>query len=304
MVGANCIVCVSRVSFDPFHITHPVKSLCQHSTNISKPSFQVSKVAVIVVNLLAWSLLLPVLLSSPIVAQICTTKSSACFLTLADQVCIFGNTTIAISATLLADKILQDLQGWSTIVENRHLFALGDIINLKQAKRFRYTKNVSVLAVMLLGFCLTLYLHQDRSIDSSIWDARKLSLIFSSFIEFHMIVDFCQKFIIIGTVIDALRASLHSTVFNKQVRLVLAMNCNVKPVMNLVIVTLMLWIVMTMIFLIANVYALFDYARFDALGFGVVNFRTGCSVVLSAALYYIHDENLKKKVSRRLYCQG
>jgi hypothetical protein len=310
MSGANCFVCLSRSYFDKFLFFYQIKGLCQHSqSNFSlSPTFRVSKIAVIFNILVALSMLFPAASYLQSLKMVCPARRSLCLILMGDQIYVISGIILETIITVKVETIRQDMLSWLTIFENRKVYSLGDIVDEQKLRKFVIGKSVAML-VTLFGIIMTqIYLFSNHGYDNLSWSyARKISMMVVSIIQSFIFLEAFHKIFIMGALLEAIKTALRKTCFNKnfnvfkkQVHLIVAISDCTKLITNLTTVLLIVWILMAIILLIFNIYALTDYASYNFLTRMITHQKTFLFIVACTSFLYIHDENLKRKVSLSL----
>jgi hypothetical protein len=307
MVGANCLVCLSRSYFDKFLVQSQIKGFCQHSqfNFSSSPTFRVSKIAVIFNLLVTLNLLFPAASYLQSLKMVCASNRSLCLILMGDQVYVISSIILETVIAVKIETIRQDMLSWLKIFENRKVYGLGDIIDVQKLQKFVIGRSVAML-MSLFGVTMTeIYLFSNHGYDNLSWSyARRISTMVASFIQCSVFVEAFHKIFIMGALLEAVKTALRKTYFNgnfntfkKQVHLIAAVNDCTKLIMNLSTVLLIVWILTTIIFLIFNVHALTDYASYNFLTVMVTHGKTFFFIMGCTSFLYLHDENLEKKVS-------
>jgi hypothetical protein len=297
MVAANCFVCLSRSYFDKFLVLYQIKGFCQHSqSNFSvSPTFRISNIAVIFNLLVTLSLLFPAASYLQSLKMVCATNRSLCLILMGDQVYVISSIVLETAFML----------SWLNIFENRKVYSLGDIANEQKLRKFVTGRSLTMLISLFGTIITTMYLFSNHGYDNLSWSyARKLSMIVVSIIQFFIFMEAFHKVFIMGALLDAVKTALRKTYFNKnfnvfkkQVHLIAAINNCTKLITNLTTGLLIVWILMAIILLIFNIYALTDYASYNFLTIMVTNEKTFSFIMVCTTFLYIHDENLQRKVS-------
>jgi hypothetical protein len=307
MVAANCLVCLSRSYFDKFLVLYQIKGFCQHSqSNFSvSPTFRISKMAVIFNLLVTLSLLFPAASYLQSLKMVCATNRSLCLILMGDQVYVISSILLETVIAVKIKTIHQDMLSWLNIFENRKVYSLGDIANEQKLRKFVTGRSLTMLISLFGTIITTMYLFSNHGYDNLSWSyARKLSMIVVSIIQFFIFMEAFHKVFIMGALLDAVKTALRKTYFNKnfnvfkkQVHLIAAINNCTKLITNLTTGLLIVWILMAIILLIFNIYALTDYASYNFLTIMVTNEKTFSFIMVCTTFLYIHDENLQRKVS-------
>jgi hypothetical protein len=307
MVAANCFVCLSRSYFDKFLVLYQIKGFCQHSqSNFSvSPTFRISNVAVIFNLLVTLSLLFPAASYLQSLKMVCATNRSLCLILMGDQVYVISSIVLETVIAVKIKTIHQDMISWLNIFENRKVYSLGDIANEQKLRKFVTGRSLTMLISLFGTIITTMYLFSNHGYDNLSWSyARKLSMIVVSIIQFFIFMEAFHKVFIMGALLDAVKTALRKTYFNKnfnvfkkQVHLIAAINNCTKLITNLTTGLLIVWILMAIILLIFNIYALTDYASYNFLTIMVTNEKTFSFIMVCTTFLYIHDENLQRKVS-------
>jgi hypothetical protein len=307
MVAANCLVCLSRSYFDKFLVLYQIKGFCQHSqSNFSvSPTFRISKMAVIFNLLVTLSLLFPAASFLQSLKMVCATNRSLCLILMGDQVYVISSILLETVIAVKIKTIHQDMLSWLNIFENRKVYSLGDIANEQKLRKFVTGRSLTMLISLFGTIITTMYLFSNHGYDNLSWSyARKLSMIVVSIIQFFIFMEAFHKVFIMGALLDAVKTALRKTYFNKnfnvfkkQVHLIAAINNCTKLITNLTTGLLIVWILMAIILLIFNIYALTDYASYNFLTIMVTNEKTFSFIMVCTTFLYIHDENLQRKVS-------
>jgi hypothetical protein len=307
MVAANCFVCLSRSYFDKFLVLYQIKGFCQHSqSNFSvSPTFRISNVAVIFNLLVTLSLLFPAASYLQSLKMVCATNRSLCLILMGDQVYVISSIVLETVIAVKIKTIHQDMLSWLNIFENRKVYSLGDIANEQKLRKFVTGRSLTMLISLFGTIITTMYLFSNHGYDNLSWSyARKLSMIVVSIIQFFIFMEAFHKVFIMGALLDAVKTALRKTYFNKnfnvfkkQVHLIAAINNCTKLITNLTTGLLIVWILMAIILLIFNIYALTDYASYNFLTIMVTNEKTFSFIMVCTTFLYIHDENLQRKVS-------
>jgi hypothetical protein len=293
-----------------FFFFYQIKGLCQHSqSNFSlSPTFRVSKIAVIFNILVALSMLFPVASCLQSLKMVCPARRSLCFILMGDQIYVISGIILETIITVKVETIRQDMLSWLTIFENRKVYNLGDIVDEQKLRKFVIGKSVAML-VTLFGIIMTqIYLFSNHGYDNLSWSyARKISMMVVSIIQSFIFLEAFHKIFIMGALLEAIKTALRKTCFNKnfnvfkkQVHLIVAISDCTKLITNLTTVLLIVWILMAIILLIFNIYALTDYASYNFLTRMITHQKTFLFIVACTSFLYIHDENLKRKVSLSL----
>jgi hypothetical protein len=310
MVGADCLVCLSRSYFDKFLVLHEIKGFCQHSqSNFSlSPTFRVSKIAVILNILVALSMLFPAASYLQSLKMVCPASRSLCLILMGDQIYVISGIILQTVIAVKVETIHQDIVSWLNIFENRKIYCLGDIVGEQKLRKFVTGRSVAIL-VTLFGTIMTeIYLFSNHGYDNLSWSyARKISLMVVSIIQSFIFMEAFHKIFIMGALLEAIKTALRKTCFNKnfnvfkkQIHLIVAISDCTKLITNLTTVLLIVWILMAIILLIFNIYALTDYASYNFLTIMITHQKTFLFIVAWTSFFYIHDENLKRKVSLSL----
>jgi hypothetical protein len=307
MVAANCFVCLSRSYFDKFLVLYQIKGFCQHSqSNFSvSPTFRISNIAVIFNLLVTLSLLFPAASYLQSLKMVCATNRSLCLILMGDQVYVISSIVLETVIAVKIKTIHQDMLSWLNIFENRKVYSLGDIANEQKLRKFVTGRSLTMLISLFGTIITTMYLFSNHGYDNLSWSyARKLSMIVVSIIQFFIFMEAFHKVFIMGALLDAVKTALRKTYFNKnfnvfkkQVHLIAAINNCTKLITNLTTGLLIVWILMAIILLIFNIYALTDYASYNFLTIMVTNEKTFSFIMVCTTFLYIHDENLQRKVS-------
>jgi hypothetical protein len=240
--------------------------------------------------------------------MVCATNKSLCFILMGDQVYVVGSIILHTVIAVKIETLHQDMLSWLNIFENRKFYNLGDIVDETKLRNFVIGKSVAIL-MSLFGIIMTeTYLFSNHTYDNLSWSsARKISTLIVSIFQSFIFLEAFQKIFIMGALLEAVQTALRKTYFNKnfnvfkkQVHLIAAINDCTKLITNLTTVLLIVWILMAIIFLIFNNYALTDYASYNFLTIMVTNEKTFLFIMACASFFYIHDENLKRKVSLSL----
>jgi hypothetical protein len=150
-----------------------------------------------------------------------------------------------------------------------------------------------------------LYFFSDNAYDNLPWSyPRKIALLVGTIFESLITFEAYHRIFRKAALLDAMKTALHKTcftrdlnVFKKQLLLMAAMNANTKSIMNLMTPLLILWISTTIGFLIFNIYALIDHASYNVFTVMLTQLKTISFITRCGLFFYIHDENLKRKVS-------
>jgi hypothetical protein len=203
------------------------------------------------------------------------------------------------------ETIRQEMVSWLNIFENREFYGLGDIVDEKKLRKFVMARSVSMLMSLFGIIIMEPYLFSSHAYDNLSWShARHISTTIASIIETFIFVEALHKILTMGAVLKAMQKALLKTylnrdfnVFKKQVHLIAAINDCTKLIMNLVTVLLTVWILASTVLLIFNIYALTDSASYNVLTIIVTNGKALYCILACTSFLYIHDENLKRKVS-------
>jgi hypothetical protein len=298
---------LSRSYFDKFLVLYQIKGFCQHSqSNFSvSPTFRISNVAVIFNLLVTLSLLFPAASYLQSLKMVCATNRSLCLILMGDQVYVISSIVLETVIAVKIKTIHQDMISWLNIFENRKVYSLGDIANEQKLRKFVTGRSLTMLISLFGTIITTMYLFSNHGYDNLSWSyARKLSMIVVSIIQFFIFMEAFHKVFIMGALLDAVKTALRKTYFNKnfnvfkkQVHLIAAINNCTKLITNLTTGLLIVWILMAIILLIFNIYALTDYASYNFLTIMVTNEKTFSFIMVCTTFLYIHDENLQRKVS-------
>jgi hypothetical protein len=310
MVGADCLVCLSRSYFDKFLVLHQIKGFCQHSqSNFSlSPTFRVSKIAVIFNILVALSMLFPAASYLQSLKMVCPARRSLCLILMGDQIYVISGIILQTVIAVKVETIHQDILSWLNIFENRKIYCLGNIVDEQKLKKFVIGRSVAILVTLFGTIMSEIYLFSNHGYDNLSWSyPRKISMMVVSIIQSFIFMEAFHKIFIMGVLLEAVKTALRKTCFNKnfnvfkkQVHLIVAISDCTKLITNLTTVLLILWILMTVILLIFNIYALTDYASYNFLTIMITHQKTFLFIVACTSFFYIHDENLKRKVSLSL----
>jgi hypothetical protein len=306
MVMANCLVCLSRSYFDKF-LPYQIKGFCQHSQSnfSSSPTFRVSKIAVILNILVALSMLFPAASYLQSLKTVCAANRSLCLILMGDQVYVISGIILETVIAVKIETLRQDVLSWARIFENRKFYSLGDIIDDQKLRKFVMGRSV-VMMVLLFGVITTeVYLFSNHGYDNLSWSyPRKMSMMVVSIIQCFIFVEAFQKIFVMGALLEAVKTTLRKThfnknfnVFKKQVHLIVAVSDCTKLITNLTTVLLTVWVLMAIILLIFNIYALIDHASYNFLTIMVTQEKTFLFIMACTSFLYMHDENLKRKVS-------
>jgi hypothetical protein len=307
MVGANCFVCLSRSYFDKFLVLYQIKGFCQHSQSSfsASPTFRVSKTALIFNMLVTLSLLFPVVTYLQSLKAVCTVTRSLCLILMADQIFVMISILLEILLCVEINTIRQEMLTWLNIFENRNFYGLGVVADKKKIRKFVMARSLAIMISLFSCVLSGIYLFSDHGYDNLPRSyARNISLAVTSTFESFIFFEVVQKIFIMGALLDAMKTALRKTYFNrdfsvfkKHVHLMAIINYNMKLVMNLMTVLLMGWILTCTMYLIFNIYALTDYASYNFITIMVTQGKTIFFIITWTIFFYIHDENLKKKVS-------
>jgi hypothetical protein len=306
MVATNCFVCLSRSYFDRFLVLYQINGFCQHSQSnfSSSPTFRVSKIAVILNLLVTLSMVFPATSYLLSLKMVCTANRSLCLILIADQIYIFSSIFLEAVIAVKIETIHQDTLSWLNIFENREFYGLGDIVDEKKLRKFVIARSGGVLMIFCGMISGGMYLFSNHAYDNLMWSyARKVSLIVASTLQAFILVEAFHRIFIMGNVLEAMKKTLRKNfnrdfnLFKKQVHLISVVNNNTRLLITLITVLLIVWILTTIIFLIFNIYALTDHASHDIFTIILTQVKTSFSIMGVTVFFYIHDENIKKKVS-------
>jgi hypothetical protein len=306
MVATSCFVCMSRSILDPFLVLYQIKGFCQHSrSNFSSiPTFKISEIALIINLLITLALLIPAASYLPVLETLCATEKSLCFVLIGDEIFLISNILLEIITAAKMETVHQEMLTWLNIFEHRKFYSLDIIVDENKVKKFITVRTIGVMVAAWFVVVEALYFFSDNAYDNLPWsNARKIALlvctIFESFITFEAYHRIFTK----AALLDAMKTALHKTCstrdfndFKKKV-LMAAMNSNTKSIMNLMTALLILWISTTIGFLIFNIYALIDHALYNVFTVMLTQLKTIFSITRCGLFFYIHEENLKRKVS-------
>jgi hypothetical protein len=307
MDAANCFVCLSRSYFDKFLVLYPIRGFCQHSQSnfSSSPTFRVSKIAVIFNLLVTLSLLYPAASYLQSLKIVCPANRSLCLLLMGDQVYLISSIILETVIAVKIETIRQEMLSWMNIFEHRRFYDLGDIVDKPKLRKFVIGRNVAIMVSLFGATIAGIYLFSNHAYDNlprSV--ARKISVIVASIIEGCIFLEAFHKIFFMGALLDAMKTALRQTHFNKDfnvfsklIHLLAAINYCTKLIMNVTSVLLILWIFTTIIFLIFNIHALTDYVSYDFLTIMLMQEKALFFVMGCTLFFYVHDDNLKKKVS-------
>jgi hypothetical protein len=147
MVAANCFVCMSRSILNPFLVLYQIKGFCQHSrSNLSSiPTFKISKMALIIINLsVTLGLLLPAASYLPVLETLCATKKSLCFVLIGDEIFLISNILLEIVVAAKMETVHQEMLTWLNIFEHRKFYSLDIIVDENKVKKFITVRIIGV----------------------------------------------------------------------------------------------------------------------------------------------------------------
>jgi hypothetical protein len=307
MVAANCFVCMSRSILDPFLVLYQIKGFCQHSrSNFSPiPTFKISKIALIINLSVTLALLIPAASYLPVLETLCATKKSLCFVLIGDEIFLISNILLEIITAAKMETVHQEMLTWLNIFEHRKFYSLDIIVDENKVKKFITVRTIGVMVAAWFVVVEALYFFSDNAYDNLPWsNARKIALLVGTIFESFITFEAYHRIFTKAALLDAMKTALHKTcftrdfnVFKKQVLLMAAMNSNTKSIMNLMTALLLLWISTTIGFLIFNIYALIDYASYNVFTVMLTQLKTISFITSCGLFFYVHDENLKRKVS-------
>ena len=305
MIGANCVVCLYGVKFDPYIFFSPIRRQCQHSkrNHALKPTHRIS-IPLLIFQLTLFSCILVLCcLRLRFVIELCDVQKTICMILISDETFTIEACVIAIMSALKVRPITKELQTWSEILESRTLFGLDNIFDLKKTKRVLCIKMFLILwcffAITLLE---TLYLC-GSGYDILPWGVpSKVASVFAVMVFFCIYVEFFLRTVIVGGILEAIKRTLKSSTqrnikhFAKHAHIIRAIYLNHSRIVALVTAILITWIVANTVFLILNIYALLDYNAYDIFTSLILQNRTCGNLITTAILMHFHDQQLKNKV--------
>ncbi|KAJ3663978.1 hypothetical protein Zmor_008190 [Zophobas morio] len=305
MGASNCLFCLYYAAFDIFNRLSPVRFFCPHSEKYyaSKPSYKITKFPWGVGLCFASGFLLFSLCSVPSLTERCKSKTSFCLVMAADEVFTINNLLVITVFVFKADKFLQELAEWCDFILCEGFYGLNGVVTTKKSKRLILMRNItSMLFLLLLFYCTVLYFFFVSYDDTNLSFVRKITLIYSGCLQFYVMMELWKKFYVIGAVLTAMKKSLiRSKPSMKQIRAVFAIRAIQGSTMILTTFFLTLWILTTIVFLICNISTLLNYAELDIYVVVLLQSKALYCVAMNITLYYLHDRNLKEKVSTKKF---
>ena len=302
MVAADCFVCATRTLFDPLHLCDPIKRYCQHSKNSSylKPTITISKATLVMSTILITGLLFPIIATMPLLADLCVSDKSTCLVIIGDVVFLICSFVHGLILLLGVRPLCQQSLGFSEIIKNRHIYGFTTIITKGGAKIFVTARtiyaalNYAMVAVMVVIY----YLHP---YDYVKWKtSREVAVTITIILECYIGIEMYTKLCLVGVILEAVKTTIaEAQNFGKCARLIIAVNSNLKLSMDVLVVTMATWIISTIINLICHIAADFYRRDLDFFAEVMLQGKTMYAIFGCVVLYYIHDKNLKEKVSQK-----
>ncbi|KAJ3663988.1 hypothetical protein Zmor_008195 [Zophobas morio] len=300
MAASDCFVCATRSRFSPYDFCSPIRFFCQHSKNsvVSKATIKLSKFGLVVSSTGLLCSLFPIVTILLLLPNLCVDEKSTCFVLIGDFVFLLGGFTLGFVTITGCQLICREAQGLSTLIENRLFYGIDSIINEKKTRNFILRRTWGTVSLHVWIVLPIVYL-STHSYDNLQWNAtRKIAMVISVVFQCYNTVNFYTKVIIIGCILQAVKTNMSKVdSYPRYVRFVVALNSNLKLVTVIFIVMNFTWIMSTIVFLICNITAIFYHEDFNLFSVMILQTKSLGAAISLIMLYYIHDINLKEKVS-------
>ena len=304
MTTSNCLVCLYRSSLYVARFFSPIKPRCSYTAlNFThKPTYTVSKISLIVNLLVLIIFLFSSFTCIPAVINVCKTQTSHCLIITSDEIFIVGNTITTTIFLLQIRTICQELEAWSSLVLNQPFYGFDDALNPSGARTLFYIKCFSTTTTTFwMVYAGTVYFWFSIFDDTLPWSfPRRIGLLYSAAVQWHMTLELCQKFVLTGKLLQAIEAALpRQKFFPRHSYALLAINSIIRVSTHLVTNFLLTWTFTAIVFLVFSFSALFYYSELTTLTVLILQSKTiFCSAVM-VMLYCAHDYCVKAKVSGR-----
>jgi hypothetical protein len=304
----NCVVCFYRFVFDPFRPLFPIKGYCQHSKyyNSTRPKFEISRLICAGLFVFSTGLLLFAFSFVSYLPQLFQNNRSLCLMVTADKVLILSTGIVCLRACLSLDTVLQETRSWLCIYEMRKSFGLKEIIDEKLHKKLKSYQIVTIVAITFLITVMApiryIFINDDLP-----WNpARNFLIAFSTGFQNYLALEYCQKMVLIGSIVKAIKASLESAsgssglenIFARASRLVLFIHRNLELLKKYTNNIFPVWVLTMTINLILNIYFLVKYSDYNIYALSMLQVRTITLILYLWTMLYFHDMQLIDPVSK------
>ena len=164
--------------------------------------------------------------------------------------------------------------------------------------------------ISLYVFFIVVFMHftyfYGAGYDQLPWNVpSKISAWIAIVVFFYVYMEFFLRIVILGAILESVKKTLKNStrrnikLFAKHAHVIRAIYLNLERVVGLITTLLIIWILTNFMFLILNIYALLGYNTYNIFTFIILQSRTFGNVTAIALFLYIHDHQVKQKVSFR-----
>ena len=267
MAATNFILCLYYATIDITHLFMPVRPCCPHSKShyARKPTLRISKSGLVFYLLLTLTLMCMTITCISDLMETCRVDKALCLVIAADE--FFSTTSMATGVLFVcnATNYCTEIESWCQTILNGKMYGLDDVIDDKIAKKIVTTRNCCLYAFWSIGFYTFTIYFGFSWYDNLSWNViRKLVLIAGICLQVYMILEFSDKFIIAGSVLDAIKRSLKMRrCFSKHVLTICAISRVNRLAECLITGSLSTWTLSTIVYLICKISSLIIYSDKD-----------------------------------------
>lgn len=310
---SDCFVCNYEIQFKLLQILFPVKGFCKHSKHFksSYPHYKVVKPYLLLSYIFLGLSLFPLLSFLFYVTEACENDKTICLVLIGDQ--IFAATSFFSSCinVIRVEVLAEEYNRWL------HLSEFMKKINEHTIQKKHYNsgkRNVTTLKlfynviVPVVFSCIIFQL----SLDNYPWSwSRKMYQVNTYIILYIMSIDLMAKLKFIGYAMDFIKNGLKKSLNNKKRKsllyyrdstsllknyclLVTDIHKHLKAYMMFMALVFSIWTLLTIIFLILNIYIWIGFGRYGYRLVSFLHFKTTASILSTLAILFRAGKEFRK----------
>ena len=308
IVPENCLPCLYRIAFDPFRFAYPIKNFCPHSRNSysAHPKLKIAKSSYFFVCVLFATFLFATVSCIGDIPQLCQTDQPLCLVVIAEQVFLFCCTLLGCSTITGMNYQLKDFKSWSTLLQNRKFFYLGNIINARNIRRTVSQRTFWLFAIIAVCTMLEI-LQQVFNYDHLPWRlVRQFCQNYGLMLQGYIFLEFCLKIFVVGDILRAMERALRSSITNNINRLeafsrlgllTMTIHANLISLKKYVVPILSVCLGTTTITVILNFYIFIEYSDYNNCALMLLQIRTVVLILFVVVMMFVHDSRMDSQVS-------
>ncbi|KAJ3663982.1 hypothetical protein Zmor_008191 [Zophobas morio] len=308
IVPENCLPCLYHIPLDPFRFAYPIKDFCPHSRHSYSryPKFKIAKFSYFYVFVIFGTFLFATVSCIGNIPQLCQTDQPLCLVVIAEQVFLLCCTLLGCSSISGMNYQLEDIKSWSTLLQNRNFFYLGNIISARNIRKSVSQRSFWIFTIIVVCTVMEI-IRQVFNYDNLPWRlVRQFCQNYGLMLQGYIFLEFCLKIFVVGDILRAMERALRSSVTNNINRLeafsrlgllTMTIHANLLNLKKFVVPIMMVWLGTTTVTVILNFYIFIEYSDYYNCALMLLQIRTVILILFVVVMMFVHDSRMDSQVS-------